>query len=61
MLNGVLHFGFTILFQKMDKKDDTFLRKKAEENPNIATIIISVDGKTTAFQLKLKLQEELLE
>ena len=42
-------------FRKWTKKDDTFLRKKAEDNPNIATIIISVDGKTTAFQLKLKL------
>ena len=48
-------------FRKWTKKDDTFLRKKAEENPNIAIIIISVDGKTTAFPLKLKLQEELLE
>ena len=48
-------------FRKWTKKDDIFLRKKGEDNPNIATIIISVDGKTTAFQLKLKLQEELLE
>ena len=54
LLNGVLYFGFTILFKKMDKRkkeDDTFLRKnKTEEKHNSATIIISVDGKGTVFQ-----------
>ena len=35
---------------KRKKEDDTFLRKnKTEEKHNSATIIISVDGKGTAF------------
>ena len=33
-----------------------FLRKKAEEKQNIATIIKSVDGKKTVFSMKLKLR-----
>ena len=40
------------------KKDDTFLRKKTEEQQNRATIMISVDGKGTVFPVKLKLQGE---
>ena len=43
---------------KRKREDDTFLRKKIEEKQNIATIMISVDGKGTIFPVKLKLQEE---
>ena len=43
---------------KGKKEDDTFLRKKAEGKQNSANIMISVDGKGTAFPVKLKLQEE---
>ena len=38
------------------KKEDTFLRQKAEEKQNSANIMISVDGKGTVFPVKLKLQ-----
>ena len=59
LLNGVLHFDFTILLKKWAKEDDdTFLRKTAEEKQNSASIIISVDGKGTVFPGKLKLQGE---
>ena len=44
--------------RKTKKEDDTFLRKKSEEEQNSATIIISVDGKGTAFPVELKLQGE---
>ena len=44
---------------KRKREDDTFLRKKIEEKQNIATIMISVDGKGTIFPVKLKLQEEI--
>ena len=43
---------------KRKREDDTFLRKKIEGKQNIATIMISVDGKGTIFPVKLKLQEE---
>ena len=52
---------FLQFYQKNDQKkkeDDTFLRKKAEEKQNSANIIISVDGKGTAFLVNLKLQGE---
>ena len=42
------------------KENDTFLRKKAEEKQNIATIMISVDEKGTVFPVKLKSQAEAL-
>ena len=44
-------------------KDNTFLRKKkkAGENQNSVTIMISVDGKATVFPAKLKLQGGLFE
>ena len=38
------------------KEDDTFLRKKTEKKENLATIMISVDGKGTVFLVKLNLQ-----
>ena len=40
------------------KKDGTFLRKKTDEKQNTATAMTSVDGKGTAFPMKLKLQGE---
>ena len=43
------------------KKMRTFLRKKADEKQNIATIMISGDGKGVVFPLKLKLQGESFE
>ena len=43
---------------KRKREDDTLLRKKIEEKQNIATLMISVDGKGTIFPVKLKLQEE---
>ena len=53
LLNGVLNFGFPILFKKWGKKDETILRKKKKQkkNENIATIVISVDGKGTVFPI----------
>ena len=51
--------------KNMDKRkkyeDDTFLRKKTEEKRNSATIMISVDGKSTGYPLKLKLQVKSFE
>ena len=47
-MNGILYFGFTILFLKMGKRkkeEDNFLRKKTEEKQNGATIMIPVDRK----------------
>ena len=43
-----------------EKKDDTFLRKKAEEKQRSITIMISVDGKRTVFPMKLKLEGKRL-
>ena len=45
----------------MDKKkeDDAFLRMKIGENQSYIPIMISVDGKGTAFLVKLKLEGEL--
>ena len=40
------------------KKDDIFLREKAEEKQNSATIMISVNEKGTVFPVKLKLKRE---
>ena len=40
------------------KKDDIFVRKKAEEKQNNANIMIFVDRKRTVFLVKLKLQGE---
>ena len=59
MLNGVLHFGLTILFKKIGKrKKRRYLsEEKSEEKQNSATIMISVDGKETVFSVKLKLKE----
>ena len=42
------------------KEYDTFLRKKTEGKQNIGITMISVDGKGTAFPVKLKLQGEYL-
>ena len=54
---------FTLWFYNFIKKngqrkeeDDTFLRKKSDEKQNIATIMISVDGKGAVFPVKLKLK-----
>ena len=59
MVNGVLHFGFTILFKKIGKrKKRRYLsEEKSEEKQNSAIIMISVDGKETVFSVKLKLKE----
>ena len=46
---------------KRKKENDTFLRKQIKEKQNRATIMISVDGKGTAFPVKLKLQGEYFE
>ena len=43
------------------KEDDIFLRKKAEEKQNSASMMISVDGIGTVFPVKLKLQGECFE
>ena len=40
------------------EKDDTYLRKKAEEKQNSVIIMISVLGKSTVFPVKLKLKEK---
>ena len=63
LLNGILHFGFTVLLKNWQKKIRRwyFLKKKTEKKQNSATIIISIDGKWTAFPVKLKLQGELFE
>ena len=37
------------------------MRKKTEEKENSATMMISVDGIGTVFQVKLKLQGEFFE
>ena len=46
---------------KNKKEDDNFMRKKTEEKENTATMMISVDGIGTVFQVKLKLQGELFD
>ena len=46
---------------KRKEKDDTYVRKKAEEKQNSVTIMISVVGKGIAFPVKLKLEEESFE
>ena len=56
LLNGILHFGFTVLLKNWQKKIRRwyFLKKKTEKKQNSATIIISIDGKWTVFPVKLK-------
>ena len=44
-----------------ENKNDTFLKKKAEEQQKSATTMIYVDGKWTIFPMKLKLHGESLE
>ena len=46
---------------KRKEKDDTYLRKKAEEKQNSVIILISVIGKVTDFSFKLKLKEKSFE
>ena len=46
---------------KEKKENDTFLKKKAEEQQNSATTMIYIDGKGTIFSMKLKLHGESLE
>ena len=46
---------------KRKEKDDTYLRKKAEEKQNSFMIMISVIGKGTVFLVKLKLKDKLFE
>ena len=61
LLNGILHFGFTILFKKWLKEKKKMIPswgKKTEEKQNRATIMISADGEGTVFPVKLKLQGE---
>ena len=58
LLNGVLHFGFTILLKngKRKKENDTFLRKKkTEEKQNRVTIMISVHGKGDSFYSEVEI------
>ena len=43
---------------KRKKEDNIFLSKKTEQKQDRATILISADGKGTAFSVKLKLQGE---
>ena len=59
----IFHFLVLQVYLKngQNKKNDTFLRKKAEEKQNSATTMISVDGKGTVFPMKLKLQGESFE
>ena len=38
---------------KGKKENDTFLKKKVEEQQNSAAAMISVDGKGTIFPMKL--------
>ena len=61
MLNGNLHFGFTISLkngqkEKKKKKMTPFWAKKTEEKQNSTTIMISVNRNGTVFPGKLKLQ-----
>ena len=44
-----------------EKKNDTFLKKKSDEQQNSATTMIYIDGKGTIFSTKLKLHGESLE
>ena len=47
---------------KRKEEDVTFLReKKQKKKQNSVTIMISIDGKGTAFPAKLKIEGELLE
>ena len=43
------------------KEDDTFLRKKADEKQNSATIMISLDEKRCSFSNEVKIARELFE
>ena len=43
------------------EENDTFLKKKAEEQQNSATTMISVNGKGTIFPMKLKLHGDSFE
>ena len=64
LLNGVLHFSFTILLKKWAlEKRRWYLskEKKAEEKQNSATTIISKDGEGAVFPVKLKSQSESFE
>ena len=59
LLDAVFHFYNVIKnMGKRKKEDDTFLKKK-KQNQNIVTIITIVDGKGTGFPVKLKLEREL--
>ena len=46
---------------KSKKKDETTLRKNAEEKQNCVTIMISVGGKGKVFPVRLKLEGESFE
>ena len=46
---------------KGKKENDTFLKKKVEEQQNSATTMISGDGKGTIFPMKLNLHGESFE
>ena len=54
-------YNFIKTMDKRKEEDVTFLRKKTELKRNSVTIMISVDGKGTAFPVKLKLEGELFE
>ena len=53
--------NFILKMDKNKKEDDNFMRKKTEEKENTATMMISVDGIGTVFQVKLKLRGELFD
>ena len=63
LLNCVLHFYFTILFEKWDNEKRWYLSevKKTEEKQNSPTIMESVDIKGAVFPMKFKLQVKSLE
>ena len=61
-----MHFSFILFLKQCAKekdKNDTFLREKnrKKKQQKSVTIKISVDGKRTAFPVKLKLDGELFE
>ena len=61
MIFYFLFYNFIKKMGKGKKENDTFLKKKVEEQQNSATAMISVDGKGTIFPMKLNLHGESFE
>ena len=61
MVFDTLVLQFYLKNGQKKKKMIPFLGKQSGEKQNSATIIISVEGKRTAFPVKLKLQGESFE